>query len=127
MGLATLTVRSRKTGGIVKKIAMGASAPPDHRRVRFNLLESGFDPDRYAVESSYDASAQSFETLIDIFGELNLETGEHPHLWTLHQTADHPLSDLEVRHLIALNGYDLQAVDYWAVSIPLGGDNDCPF
>lgn len=127
MGLATLPVRSKKTGGIVKKIMTAAPCPPDHRRVRFNLLESGFDPDRYAVESSYDATVSQFETLVDIFGELNLETGEHPHLWTLHQTADHPLSDLEVRNLIALNGYNLDSIDYWAVSIPLGGNNDCPF
>lgn len=127
MGLATLTVRSKKTGGIVKRIMTAAPTPPDHRRVRFSLLESGFDPDKYQVESSYDATVNQFETLIDIFGELNLETGEFPHLWTLHSTDDHPLSDLEVRHLIALNGYDLQSVDYWAVSIPLGVPNDCPF
>ena len=121
MGLATITVRSKLTGGIMGKVFLGASQAPDHRQVKKSLLDKGFDPSQYDHDLEFDPDqADRYETLIDLFGELNIKTGEFPHIQTLRVESRYPLTDLEVRNHIAKSGYSLAACDYWAVSIPLG-------
>jgi hypothetical protein len=121
MGLATITVRSKLTGGIMGKVFLGSNCPPDHRQVKKSLLDKGFNPAQYDNYVEFDPDqTDRYETLIDLFGELNLKTGEYPHIQTLRVESRYPLTDLEVRNHIAKSGYSLESFDYWAVSIPLG-------